>query len=270
MIKTFCQYSYGGFKTFFIKGVNNEELNYQSEVTLENSHDFPNDAHVFFQFGGSKIVYRRLNNNFITLVVRDIPCNMTDGIGRPISCAIQFIGEQEDRATLDNLTLIISNDIAGFSKFFADLFYVRQGLRIEGNKLREFINKWNIPINYEGRTHHILQSIPQLKGNVFLFVPLSPNFGRDSYVTRTVCNELNLKYGELNNVVLPLSQLMELQNRLKIYTSKEVENYATNNQRVHNKDIYTSIKLRKYKRLFYISIVINFLLLLSLISIYIF
>lgn len=223
MIKAYCQYSFGGFKTFFIEGLKNEVLGNDKEVTPNDDHGFPHDAHVFFQYGGSKIVYKRLTNGNLALIVREIPSNNTDGAGRPISCAVQFIGQDEDRQTLDNLTLVIANDIVGFSNFFADLFYVRQGLRIEGDKLHNYINHWKAPIVAIGKTHNVLQSIPSKQGNVFLFVPLSDNFGRDTVVTRNVCNELKLRAGELGDSVLSLSQLMKQQNCLKIIAQNNNE-----------------------------------------------
>ena len=216
MIKTYCQYSYGGFKTFYIEGLKDEHLNPYSEVTLDKPHDFPNDAHVFFQYGGSKIIYRQLQDGRLCLVVREIPSNDTDGAGRNINCAVQFIGNEEDRKTLDNLALVIANDVTGFSSFFADLFYDIKGLHIEGDKLHEYIGKWDNRVKIEGETHPVLSHIGSKQNGVYLFVPLSEKFGRDKVVTSNVYKELKLNKDDLSGAVIRFSELLRFQKLLTI------------------------------------------------------
>lgn len=216
MIQTYCQYSYGGFKTFYIEGLKNEHLNSVKEVTLDNTYDFPQDAHVYFQYGGSKIVYRQLPDGHLCLAVREIPSNDTDGAGQHINCAVQFIGQEEDRHTLDNLALIIANDITSFSTFFADLFYDIKGLHIEGDKLHEFIDMWSNGKRIEGEMHPVLSAIEKKSDGVYLFVPLSDNFNRDKVVTTNVCKELRLNKDELRGSVIRFSELMRFQKFLTI------------------------------------------------------
>lgn len=240
MIRTYCQYSYGGFKTLYIRGIEDELLDYDAEVTLTQSHGFPEDAHVFFQYGGCKIIYKQLNNGEYALVVREIPGNNTDGAGRPINCAVQFIGEQADRKTLDNMALVIANDIVGFSKFFADLFYAKRGLRVNGDKLNDFVKKYESPIKISGDTNSILRTIPK-RNEVMLFVPLSAKFGTDVDVTRRVCSELHLSPKDLANSVISLSQLMSSQNKLSIVS--ETSDYPATTEdeaKINNSDEVTS------------------------------
>ena len=221
MIRIYSQYSYGGYKTLYIKGEENEPLNADSEVTLVKSHDMPKDAHVFFQFGGCKLIYKRLSNGELDLVVREIPSDDGDGSRRPIPCAVQFIGQEEDRQTLDNMALVIANDLTAFSTFFSRLFFERQGLNIEGDKLRAYINQWKGKAVAIGESSPVLLSIGRRHDGVFLFVPLSEKFGSDREVTSNVCDELKLNVSELKGCVVKLSELNRLQKKLKIVVQTE-------------------------------------------------
>ena len=215
MVKVYCQYSYGGFKTFFIEGKQNEELS--QEVTLDNDYGFPKDAHCYFQYGGAKIVYRYLNDCKLMLAIREIPSIHEDGDGRSIPCAVQFIGDKEDRALMDNLVLDILNDVIAFEDFFAKLFRVRQGLRIAGDKLVEYISKHSTEIIYDTDVPQ-LNNITKITSGVILFVHLSNNFGVDEIVTRNVCNELCFDMGELRRKGCFISNMVlaKVQGRISI------------------------------------------------------
>lgn len=189
MIRIYLQYSYGGFKTLYVEGVEKELLD--REVTNENNYDFPKDAHCNFQYGGAKMLYRYLNNGELDLVVREIPSIHTDGDGRSIPCAVQFIGTTEDRNTLDHMATDIANNIESFHEFFKLLFRVRSGLRIDGDRLREWIEGHNIPFVCDSPAIQI-KNISSVKSGVILFVPLSINFGNDATVTSNVTKELRL------------------------------------------------------------------------------
>ena len=117
MIKVYCQYSYGGFKTFYIEGLENEPM--EKEVIDDTVYDFPEDAYCYFQYGGAKMVYRQLKDGRYDLVVREIPSLNTDGDGRQIPCAVQFVGDAEDKQTLDHLAQDIAYDMFSFENFFA-------------------------------------------------------------------------------------------------------------------------------------------------------
>lgn len=244
MIRLYCQYSFGGFKTLYIEGIENESLNPDSEVTLDNSHGFPEDANKFFMFGRCKMAYLKLTTGELVLVVREIPSNDVDSAGRAISCSIQFIGQEEDRETLDNLAIVIANDIAGFEKFVADLFYVRQGLHIEGNRIRTFINKWSNKITFEGEMHPTLLSINKKKKGVFMFVPLSEKFGRDKDVTNRVCEELKLKKEYLRGSIIEMKELIRIQKNLSINSLYNDIN-AENVQEEHKDNIKVNYESRK-------------------------
>lgn len=194
MINIYIQYSHGGFKTFFIEGKEKELVN--AEVTNSSLYDFPQDAHCYFQYGGTKIIYRYLKDGRLDLVVREIPSIHKDGDGRSIPCAVQFIGEAEDRQTLDHIATDIVNDINKFHEFFSMLFRIREGLRIDGNKLRTWINEHNVPFVCETTVPQI-KNIANIKSGVILFVPLSNNFGVDDFVTKNVTSELNLPYTKM-------------------------------------------------------------------------
>lgn len=192
------------------------------EVSNNNAYDFPNDANIFFSYGGIKMVYRQLENGEYTLVIKEIPSAHTDSDGRPIICAVQFIGGREDRLTLDNMAISIANDINSFEVFFKDLFFEREGLRLEGDKLRTYINKFNADYVFSGNSK--LLNIPKSNARVLLLVALSSNFGPDKIVTEKVLTELKLeqdtKKGE--TVILTYQKLLKQQSELIIRTKEEV------------------------------------------------
>lgn len=196
MIRIYLQYSYGGFKTLYVEGTEKELLN--REVTNDNDFGFPADAHCNFQYGGAKMMYRYLSNGELDLIVREIPSIHTDGDGRSIPCAVQFIGSTEDRNTLDHMATKIANNINEFHEFFKMLFRVRGGLRIDGDKLREWIDGHNVPFVCDSPAVQI-KNIPTVTSGVILFVPLSKNFGVDATVTSNVTKELRLPTDLGNN-----------------------------------------------------------------------
>lgn len=196
MIRIYLQYSYGGFKTLYVEGTEKELLN--REVTNDNDYGFPTDAHCNFQYGGAKMMYRYLSNGELDLVVREIPSIHTDGDNRSIPCAVQFIGTPEDRNALDHMATKIANNINEFHEFFKMLFRVRGGLRIDGDKLREWIDGHNVPFVCDSPARQI-KNIPTVKSGVILFVPLSKNFGIDATVTSNVTKELRLPVDLSNN-----------------------------------------------------------------------
>lgn len=219
MIKFYSQYSYGGYKTFFIEGLENEPM--QHEVTNEETYGFPSDAHVYFQFGGAKLVYRTLTGGEIALVIREMPSVQTDSDGRSIPCALQFIGDSNDRKIMDNLALTIANNISEFEQFFSRLFYVRDGLRISGDKLREYVTMCAANSKPLGReAHPAFKSMSKKNGGVFLFVPLSAKFGNDKTVTQTVCKELRLDYSDVKAGCISVTTLFEQQGKILSITEE--------------------------------------------------
>lgn len=219
MVRIYCQYSYGGFKNFPIEGKKDELLD--KEVSNNDTYDFPTDANVFFSYGGIKMVYRQLENKEYTLVIKEIPSAHTDSDGRPIICAVQFIGGEKERLTLDNMAISIANDINSFEAFFKDLFFEQEGLRLEGDKLRAYINSFNADYVFSGSSK--LLNIPKSNVKVFLLIALSSNFGLDKIITEKVLNELNLrqdtKRGE--TVIMTYQQLLNQQGDLIIRAKGE-------------------------------------------------
>lgn len=226
MVRIYCQYSYGGFKNFPIEGKKDELLD--KEVSNNDTYGFPTDANIFFSYGGIKMVYRQLENGEYTLVIKEIPSAHTDSDGRPIICAVQFIGDEKERPTLDNMAISIANDINSFEAFFKDLFFEREGLRLEGDKLRAYINSFNADYVFSGSSK--LLNIPKSNVRVFLLVALSSNFG-DKVVTEKVLNELNLrqdtKRGE--TVIMTYQQLLNQQGDLIIRVKGENSGIAPSN-----------------------------------------
>ncbi len=194
MIRIYIQYSYGGFKTLFAEGHANELLD--KEVTSDNAYDFPDDAHCHFQYSGCKMAYRELSNGEFDLIVREIPSIHKDGDGRSIPCAVQFIGGPSDRHTLDYMAADIANDINSFHDFFSELFWVRNGLVLDGDKLRTWIESHNTRIVCDGPVKQI-NNIATIKSGMILFVALSDKFGNDTIATQNVTEELRLPFKQM-------------------------------------------------------------------------
>lgn len=218
MIRYYCQYSYGGFKTFRINGESHEQLT--QIVTAENNYGFPSLADLYFNQGGAKILYRYLDSQTLSLVVKEIPGHGLDTDNRPISCAVQFIGDAEDRNVMDRLTIHITNNLEKFEKAFADMFDLRGGLHFEGDQLVDIVKTCEPECDYEGDSK--LLRVCEQKGTVLLFVPFSDNFGRDEKVTTKILAELQLpNEAREEDKVIRLSELMKMQYLLKPVAVRE-------------------------------------------------
>lgn len=194
MIKYYCQFSYGGYKVFKINGLPHEEL--RRIVASDDEGGFPLSADLYFNYGGAKIVYRYLGYNTLDLVISDIPGPELDTDGRPISCAVQFIGDRSDRRTLDNLAIRIANNLEKFEKEFADMFDLWGGLHFEGDKLDAFVkqceNKDLYEKMYKNKKGDELLQILDRQGEVLLFVPFSDNFPNNTSVKEKLMDQLQL------------------------------------------------------------------------------
>lgn len=188
-MKIFCQYSYGGFRTYRILGTNNDVLE-DNEVTCENNADFPNLADLYFNRSGYKLIFRHLNNNKLALIVRDIPGPEEDSDGRPINVAVQFIAEKNERTLLDRLCLAISKDIDAFGAMFTSGFSLKDGIHYNGLPLMNFIT--NSTENPVKKIPEILSDLSNRQGTVLLFVPSSHYFGQDKNHTLKVITQLQL------------------------------------------------------------------------------
>lgn len=226
MIKIYCQYSYGGFKNFYIEGVENELV--ENEVYDDEKYGFPDDAQRYFQYGGVKILYRSLGGGKLDLLVKEISSLHTDGSGRAIPCAVQFIGDSTDRKTLDNMAVYITNNLDDFSKFFAGLFYVQEGLRIKGNELRNFIGSFDKEIEITDTMPSALKNVATKPQGVFLFVPTSTKFNVDRIVTENVCKDLNINANDVRNHFIPLAELKK---------SEEMDDKTDNHKKISLKDV---------------------------------
>lgn len=213
MIRYYCQYSYGGFKTFRIKGEQHEALT--QEVTAEEKFEFPDLADLYFNHGGAKLLYRYFDDNTIALIVREIPGPGRDTDNRQINCAIQFIGDASDRVVLDRLCIKIANDISRFESDFADMFDMRGGLFFEGDKLASLVAECQVECSYEGDSK--LLQVRGRKGTIILFVPFSDRFGYDEKTTEKVISELNLSVEATEpDRLLSIRELKKIQNFIEM------------------------------------------------------
>ena len=213
MIRYYCQYSYGGFKTFRIKGEQHEALT--QEVTAEEKFEFPDLADLYFNHGGAKLLYRYFDDNTIALIVREIPGPGRDTDNRQINCAIQFIGDASDRVVLDRLCIKIANDISRFESDFADMFDMRGGLFFEGDKLASLVAECQVECSYEGDSK--LLQVRGRKGTIILFVPFSDRFGYDEKTTEKVISELKLSVEATEpDRLLSIRELKKIQNFIQV------------------------------------------------------
>lgn len=218
MIRIYCQYSYGGFKTFRINGEEHEPLT--QVVTAESNYGFPPLSDLYFNQGGAKLLYRYLDSNTLVLIVKEIPGHGLDTDNRPINCAVQFIGDAGDRSILDRLTIRIANNVEKFENEFADMFDLRGGLHFEGDKLATIIKECESECDYEGDSR--LLHLREQTGTVLLFVPFSDNYGRDGKVTNKIVSELQLPdEAREEGRMIRLSELMKMQYLLKPTALKE-------------------------------------------------
>lgn len=222
MIKIFIQYSYGGFKTFPVKGEENECL--KVDVSNDNEYGFPSDAYCYFQYGGAKMIYRYLGSGSLDLVVREIPAVKKDSSGRSVPIGVQFIGVASDRNQMDYMAADIANNLNVFHQFFAQLFSERGGLHIKGDRLRKWIDDHNKEFVVDSSVSQIV-NIPKVKSGVILFVPLSANFLKDSFSTDNTCKELNLPLKQMKSdgVVIRMGELSEVQGETTITTKPKGE-----------------------------------------------
>lgn len=238
MIKYYCQYSYGGFKTFHIDGVANEPLT--QIVTPDCKYDMPEQAELYFNRGSLKLLYRYLADDVISLIVKEIPSNGLDTDGRQISCAIQFIGNASDRDVMDRLTIRIANDIKSFERSFANMFDLRGGLHFDGDKLDAFVKDCQPKCTYYGKSE--LLSVLDQKGSILLFVPFSNNFGSDNKVTAKILDELQLPVDACDErVFLSLSKFAEIQYLLRIDKSENDESESGDNTEAY--DLTTNVEI---------------------------
>ena len=215
MIQIYTQYSYGGFRIYKIDGVAKELLDSAKEVTRNNFLGYPESAAIFFDRGMTKVAYRYLSgSDKFVLTVKEIPSLDSDSDGRPINCAVQFIGDKSDRKTIDNIAISICNGLKNFEEFFAGLFYIRSGFHIDGDRLKAYIDSFNGDIHFSGESQ--LLDVRKKKTGVNLFVPLSVSFFTDDFVRCKIKDELQFSDGDMkNSIVILYQELLKQQGRLK-------------------------------------------------------
>jgi len=242
MIRYYCQYSYGGFKTFRIKGEQHEALT--QEVTAEQKFEFPNLADLYFNHGGAKLLYRYLDDNTLALIIREIPGPGRDTDNRQINCAVQFIGDASDRTAMDRLCIKIANDISYFESSFADMFDMRGGLFFEGDKLASLVAECQEECSYDGDSK--LLQVRGRKGTILLLVPFSERFGYDEKTTEKVISELRLSAEATEpDRLLPIRELKKIQNFIEIKPLPIKDDAPVESDSVDTGDIPTVDELKE-------------------------
>lgn len=211
MIQVYTQYSFGGFRIYKIEDAAEERLDASKVVATGDFMGYPDEAAIFIDRRGAKIAYCYLKDKLV-LTIKEIPSLDKDSDGRPVNCAVQFIGDFEDRQALDNVAISICNDLKEFGSFFAGLFSVRGGFKIEGNKLFAYISSC-VTREFSGESP--LLELKKRKSGVILFVPLSDSFLSDSFVRTKTMEELHFSAADLKHcLILSHHDLLQQQGRL--------------------------------------------------------
>ena len=176
MIRYYAYYNHGGYKDFYLgnqeenvkskfflpllavheqsleENSDNDELRKQVEHQMQlpklvvlsdttSEYNYPREARVLMSHGGYKMLYKRLNDRYYALAIRDI-AGPKDVYGRQSPFNMMFVGEQEDLMNLDKFAEYIRNNYSSFLEFISTLFVNdlnENGLRCDIERLTSFL-----------------------------------------------------------------------------------------------------------------------------------
>lgn len=207
MIRIYILYSYGmvGYQTYLVEGQANEVMTQVSEASMSEG------TSVFFaKQGYAKVVLQHVANQHMTLAIEAVPSPHTDPLGRPIPCNIQFVGGRSDGETLCKLAVRICSDFDAFGAFFQGLISDRRGLRIEGDRLRAYVDEC---AGYDVAGNRLAELLNLKKTSGVLFLsPFSEGFEKDAYIRQRVLEALNINERDMKGaLVIPYPKLKALQ-----------------------------------------------------------
>lgn len=207
MIRIYILYSYGmvGYQTYLVEGQANESMTQVPETSM------PEGTSVFFaKQGYAKVVLRHVANQHMTLAIEAVPSPHTDPFGRPIPCNIQFVGGRSDGETLCKLAVRICSDFDAFGAFFQGLISDRRGLRIEGDRLRAYVDEC---AGYDVAGNRLAEALNLKKTSGVLFLsPFSEGFEKDADIRQRVLEALDINERDMKGaLVIPYPKLKELQ-----------------------------------------------------------
>ena len=136
----YCLFHTSGFRTYRIHGEENEALSEEKKVTIECDQEYPHKADAYMNKLGARFLFQYIDSNTITLVVNEIDSIKHDTAGNAIKCAFQVIANVDESENVGKLASRIKNDLESFNVFYGDLFSMRGGLHIEGDKLLGYID----------------------------------------------------------------------------------------------------------------------------------
>lgn len=189
MIRYYCQFSYGGFRTYRINGEADEPLT-QQEVTKKERRDFPELCEYYFDNGGVKLLYRKVGEGKIALILREISGPTTDTDGTPIKTAIQFVGDEDDWDALNKMCLYLITNLNSFEKRFAEMFSLRGGLHFAGNQLVDIFQESQ---DFNGFTN-LSQLISDEANEIMLISTFDELKSKDSKLFETLKLKGNVSY----------------------------------------------------------------------------
>lgn len=136
MLNIYCQYSFGGYKIFWISqsGIR--------EVTVTDSCHLPLSAVSFFSHDGLKMVLTMLPEKQLLMQINDISVADLDEIGRKKNMSMQFIASDRTSAKeLCNLAAVAASDLSLIERFLASLIMVDVNLNFDYDKLLQFMQE---------------------------------------------------------------------------------------------------------------------------------
>lgn len=133
MIRYFCLFHFSGFRIFSIPKCEDELI----PLKVDNSN-VPDEVKVVYDYR-EKLVYKRVGESRLLLMVLEIKSIQTDSDGQPVPSAFIVLGENEDKEQMDNIAKRISSNVNEFDIFFKNLFTLKDGLHIEGKELFSWI-----------------------------------------------------------------------------------------------------------------------------------
>jgi len=146
-MRYYCQFHHGGFRTYYIEGLKNESL--KNIISAENRYELPPKTEADLNNNSMRLVYRQVDDNTLSLVVRCIPSIETDTTGKAIDSAIMFVGNLDERKQFESLVAYCKLKSNDFDEKIKSLFSLRGGLSIDGSLFMEFLEKEVFAFEYK-------------------------------------------------------------------------------------------------------------------------
>ena len=167
-MRYYCQFHHGGFRTYNIEleRFRNESL--KNIVSAENRYELPPITEADLNNSSMRLVYRQIDDNTLSLVVRRIPSIETDTTGQAIESAIMFVGNLDEREHFESLVAFCKLKGNVFDEKIKNLFSLRGGLSIDGAQLMDFLEKEVFTFEYKAIDDSLEKDFSKTKDTEFI------------------------------------------------------------------------------------------------------